>query len=154
MTTREAIDDFLKQKRVAVVGVSHDEKDFTRALFREFGQRGYDVVPVNPNAGEIEGRRCFPRVQEITPPPDGALVLTPSKIAERVVMDCAAAGVKRVWLFRATGKGAASPAAIRYCRANGIQVVPGYCPFMFWRDTQFVHRLHRGLLTVFGAYPQ
>ena len=153
MTTRENIDDFLKQKRLALVGVSHNAGDFTRAVFHEFVRRGYDTVPVNPNAAEIEGQRCFARVQDITPPVDGVLVMTPSKAAEFVVMDCASAGVKRVWLYRAGGKGAVSKASIQYCKANGIHVIPGYCPFMFWPDAAFVHRFHRGLLKIFGGMP-
>lgn len=153
MTTRENIDDFLKQKRLALVGVSHTATDFTRTLFHEFVRRGYDTVPVNPNAAEIEGQRCFARVQDIRPPVDGVLVMTPSKVAERVVMDCASAGVKRVWLYRAVGQGAVSKASIQYCKANGIRVIPGYCPFMFWPDTAFFHRLHSGLLKIFGRMP-
>ncbi len=153
MTTRESIDDFLKQKRLALVGVSHTATDFTRTLFQEFVRRGYDAVPVNPSAAEIGGQRCFARVQDITPPVDGVLVMTPSKVAERVVMDCASAGVKRVWLYRAVGEGAVSKASIQYCKANGIRVIPGYCPFMFWPDTAFFHRLHSGLLKIFGRMP-
>src|SRR5512140_3030683 len=113
MTTRERIDDFLGQKRLAIVGVSRQPQDFTRLIFREFVRRGYDVVLVNPAAEEIEGRRSFPRVQDIAPPVDGVLILTPPQKTESVVLDCAAAGVTRVWMYRATGKGAVSQAAVR-----------------------------------------
>lgn len=154
MTTRERIDDFLGQKRLAIVGVSREPRDFTRLLFSEFVRRGYDVVPVNPAAGEIEGRRCFARVQDIAPPVDGVMLLTPPKKTESVVLDCAAAGVTRVWMYRAAGKGAVSQAAVLFCKANGIHVVPGYCPHMFWRDTAFFHRFHATLLKITGAYPR
>jgi hypothetical protein len=43
---RERIEDFLSQKRLAVVGVSRQPEDFTLGLFRESCRRGYDVVPV------------------------------------------------------------------------------------------------------------
>ncbi len=142
MTTREHIDDFLKQRRLALVGVSRKGTDFTRSLFREFLKRGYDAVPVNPEAEELDGRRCFHRVQEITPPVDGALLLTSPKMTESVVMECAAAGIPRIWMYRAGGKGAVSLAAVAYCRSKGIAVVPGFCPFMFWKDASFFHRLH------------
>ena len=68
MTIMERIQDFLGQKRFAIVGVSQSPKDFSRALFREFRERGYEPVPVNPAAREIEGQPCFPRLQEIQPP--------------------------------------------------------------------------------------
>ena len=142
MTTREHIDDFLKQHRLALVGVSRKGTDFTRSLFREFLKRGYDAVPVNPDAEELDGRRCFHRVQEITPPVDGALLLTSPKVTESVVMECAATGIPRIWMYRAGGKGAVSLAAVAYCRSKGIAVVPGFCPFMFWKDASFFHRVH------------
>ena len=154
MTTRERIDDFLGQKRLAIVGVSREQQHFSRALFREFVRRGYDAVPVNPGADELDGRRCFPRVQDIAPAVDGALILTPPKKTESVVLDCAAAGITRIWMYRAVGKGAVSQAAVGFCKANGMQVVSGYCPHMFWRDAAFFHRFHAFLIRITGAYPQ
>ena len=67
MASMERVRDFLSQKRLAFVGVSRQPKDYSRALFREFGARGYDAVPVNPAIAEIEGCRCFARVQDIEP---------------------------------------------------------------------------------------
>jgi predicted CoA-binding protein len=154
MRTTEAIEGFLKQNRLAVVGVSRSERDFTRSIFREFVRRGYDAVPVNPAAAEIEGKRCYARVQDISPPVDGVMVMTPPKVSESVVLDCAAAGIKRVWLYRAVGQGAVSKAAVAYCKANAIEVIPGYCPHMFWKDSAFIHRLHGLIARITGAWPQ
>lgn len=154
MQTLKAISDFLSQKRLAVVGVSRTEKDFTRDMFRELLKRGYDAVPVNPAVAEVEGRRCYPRVQDIAPAVAGALVMTPPQQSESVVMDCAAAGIGRIWLYRAVGEGAVSKAAVGFCNANGISVVPGYCPHMFWKDSAFFHRLHGFLLQISGRWPR
>ena len=107
-----AINDFLGQRRLALVGVSRDPKDFSRAVWRELRSRGYDVVPVNPGAGEIDGVPCAARLQDVSPPVDGALLLTSPAVSVRVVHDCAEAGVKRVWLHRGAGHGAVSDAAI------------------------------------------
>jgi uncharacterized protein len=142
MSIRDEIEEFLKQKRVALVGVSRNEKDFTRDLFREFVKRGYDAVPVNPSSEAIDGRPCFHRVQDISPPVDGVLLLTAPKQTEAVVLDCAEAGVPRIWMYRAVGAGAVSKAAIGFCKSKGIRVIPGYCPHMFWPDAAFFHRIH------------
>jgi predicted CoA-binding protein len=147
------IQDFLSQKRIAFVGASRNPKDFNTVLFRDFARRGYDVVPVNPKAQEIEGRRCYESVGEIEPPVDAALVMTPPETAETVVMDCAKAGVRRVWLYRAAGQGAVSPAAVEFCRRKGIDVVPGYCPYMFLRDTPWFHRAHGFVMKIMRKYP-
>lgn len=154
MTERECIDDFLARKRLAVVGVSRNPKDFTRILFREFKKRGYDVVPVNPAMSAVEDLPCFARVQEIQPPVEGALVMTAPAGTDQVVRDCAAAGIGRVWMYRAGGKGAVSREAVEFCRSNGIGVVPGQCPFMFFPNTQWPHRLHGFVRKIVGAYPR
>lgn len=138
--------EFLAIRRMALVGVSREPKDFSRMLFREMCKRGYDMVPVNPATGELESRRCFGRVQEIDPPAEGALVMTAPRNTERVVRDCAEAGVRRVWMHRGGGQGAVSKEAADFCRQNSIHLVEGYCPFMFLPKTSFIHRVH-GFLT-------
>lgn len=149
----ETINDFLAQKRIAMVGISREPKSFSRSLYEELVRRGYDVVPVNPHTREVLGRRCFARVQDIQPPVDAALLMTPPEITETVVIDCADAGIKRVWMYRAMGEGAVSAAAVEFCRDRGIQVVPGECPFMFFPHAGF-HRVHGFIRKITGGYPR
>lgn len=151
MDTRTAVDRFLAGHRIAVVGVSRRKEDFSRVLFQELAGRGYDVVPVHPSAGKIDGRHAYARVGDVPGALDGALVMTSAKQAAEVVRDCGAAGVPRVWLFRAAGEGAVSPEALRYCRERDIEVVPGECPFMFFGGS--VHALHRAARRVAGTFP-
>jgi predicted CoA-binding protein len=153
-TTMAEVRDFLALRRIAFVGVSRDPKDFSRMLFREMCDRGYDMVPVNPAAGELEARKCFARVQEIEPPAEGALILTPPRDTERVVRDCAEAGIPRVWMHRGGGQGSVSREAVDFCRKQGIHLVEGYCPFMFLSHTPFFHRVHGFFLKLTGAYPR
>ena len=150
---RAAIDGFLALGRIAVVGVSRADKDFSRGLFRELLKRGYDVVPVNPNAAEIEGRRCYARVQEIPAPVEGVLVMTPSEATPEVIQDCIDAGVDRVWMHKGAGVGAVNAEAVAMCKEHDISVVAGYCPFMFLPHTGFVHRIHRFFKKVGKTYP-
>ena len=133
---------FLRARRVALVGASRSEKDLSRLILKELVQRGYDVVPVNPAASEVGGRRAFARVSDVTPPPEAALVMTPPARAEEVVKDCAAAGVREIWFHRGAGVGAASPPALALCAAEGIHAVKDLCPFMALPGAGFPHRLH------------
>jgi predicted CoA-binding protein len=148
-----AIPDFLSQKRIAVVGVSKRPGDFSRYVFRELAARAYDVVPVNRLGGMLEGRPCFARVQDIQPPVDGALLLTPPEATAEVVKDCFAAGVTRVWMHRGVGPGAVNAAAAAFCRQHGISVVEGACPMMFLKRAGFGHRLHGALLKLARRHP-
>ncbi|MFB3827293.1 MAG: CoA-binding protein [Bryobacteraceae bacterium] len=142
--TRALIKEFLAGKRVAVIGVSRSERDFSRILFREMVRRGYDAVPVNPAAVEIEGRRAFANVAEVTPAVDWALVMTAAGLRENIVRECASAGIPRVWLFGTTP---------RTCHDAGVQAVSG-CPFMFFPRPGFPHNFHGFLLRLAGLYPK
>jgi predicted CoA-binding protein len=153
-TTRHDIDDFLGRKRLALVGVSRNPKDFSRGLFLELCRRGYDMVPVNPQMTELDGHSCFSRLQDVTPPVAGALVMTPSEKSEQVVRDCAEAGITRVWLHRGAGKGAVSKAAVDFCHERGLRLIEGHCPYMFLPETPFFHRLHGFFLKLLGRYPK
>lgn len=154
MTTCADIDDFLALRRFAMVGVSRDPKDFSRGLFRDLCARGYDVLPVNLFADEVDGHETFQCLQVIRPAVEGALLMTAPHTTEIVVRDCAEAGIRRVWMYRAGGQGAVSPEAIEFCRNNDIRVVEGYCPYMFLPATAFPHRAHGFLMKLVGRYPR
>ena len=154
MATKATIDRFLSDRRLAVVGVSRDGKDFSRAVFRAFLERGYDAVPVNAGGGEAEGRACVRAMAEVRPPVEAALLLTPPAATFGVVKDCAEAGVKRVWMHRGAGRGAVSETAVSFCREHGMEVVDGACPFMFLPGTGAFHGLHRFALRLFGRLPR
>lgn len=150
----ETIQDFLAQKRIAMVGVSREPKEFSVMLFKELCRRGYDMVPVNPSATEVLGRRCFARVQDVQPPVDAAILMTSPAVSDAVVRDCAQARVRRVWMYRAgTHGGAVSDDAVVFCRAKGIEVVPGECPYMFFPKAGF-HRVHGFVRKLTGRYPR
>jgi predicted CoA-binding protein len=153
MASKQAIDSFLSCRHLAVVGVSRDPKDFSRAVLRAFVERGYDAVPVNPAGGEAEGRRSVGRVGDVQPPPEAALVMTPPAVTAQVVRECAEAGVRRVWMHRGGGQGAVSPEAVAFCRERGIEVVDGECPFMFLPDAGFFHGVHRFFRRLGGRFP-
>jgi len=141
-----------------MVGVSRDPNDFSVKLFTELCGRGYDMVPVNPRAQQLLGRRCFARVEEIEPPVSAVLLMTTPDVTDAVIGDCADAGVGYVWMYRAGGphsanQGAVSPNAIDFCRAAGIEVVPGECPYMFLPGAG-IHRLHGLIRQIVGTYPR
>lgn len=145
MRTAQAAETFLRHRRLAVVGVSRDPRDFSRTVVAELSRRGYDVVPVNPNGGFTR------RLQDIVPPVEAALLMTPPAVTTEVVKDCADAGIRHVWMHRGIGPGAASPAAISFCESHGISVVSGACPLMYLPETGFVHRAHRWCREVLGS---
>ena len=137
MNTAQAAERFLTHRRLAVVGVSRDARDFSRTVVAELSRRGYDVVPVNPSGGFVR------HVQDIVPPVEAALLMTPPAVTTEVVKDCAQAGIRHVWMHQGIGRGAASAPALAFCENHGISVVSGACPLMYLPETSLVHRAHR-----------
>jgi predicted CoA-binding protein len=87
------------------------------------------VVPVNP------------QVQEAAPPVEAALLMTPPRVTETVVRDCAAAGARRGWMHQGGGVGAVSAKAVSFCQEHAIEVVASWCPYMFLPQASWFHRL-------------
>lgn len=148
------IQDFLAEKHLAIVGVSRKEMDYTRAVFKEFVKRGYDVVPVNPQATEIDGKPCVARLVDIKPPVQAAIFLVPPKITDDLMQDCANAGITKIWFRRKLRLGVHSANTIAFCKEHKMSVVSGYCPLMFLPEADSIHRFHARLLKIFGKYPR
>lgn len=119
MIIKTAVENFVAQRTLAVVGASRDGKKFGNMAFKALRDKGYRVFPVNPGAQMIEGEHCYPNLLSLPERVDNVLVVVPPAETERVVREAAAAGVRRVWLQQ----GAASEAAIRFCEAHDMEVV-------------------------------
>ncbi len=149
MTTRASIDDFLKQRTIAVVGASRKKGKFGNTLFKELKAKGYTAIPINPNSDSIEGERCYPSLKALPVKVDGVAVVVPPHEAERIVREAADAGISRIWLQQ----GAESKEAVRFCEEHGMSVVHGECMLMYAPPTAFPHRAHRFFRTMIGRMP-
>ena len=154
MTLRSAAEEFLAQRRIAVAGVSRDSRQPANLIYRRLRDAGHEVFPVNPNADVLERDAAFASVRDIPGGVDGVVVVTTPAVAVRVVADCAAAEIPRVWLHRGMGPGSSSDAAIALCREHGIAVIPGGCPNMFGATSDPGHRCLRLLLQAGGRIPR
>jgi uncharacterized protein len=126
-----AIEDVLGRKRLAFVGVSRKRSAFSRGLFREFVKREYDVVPVNPQAEEIEGRPCYARVGDIDPAVEWAYVILPKERVADAVNECAEAGITRLWLHGGGSEKEIAPDIRALCEERGLTLIGGQCGHMF-----------------------
>jgi uncharacterized protein len=158
MTTLETkVNDFLAQKRIAVVGVSRDDRQHPAAnlIYRRLKKTGHDVFAVNPSLQTLDGDPCFPDLRSIPGGVDGAVIVTRPEITERIVRDCGEAGVPRVWMHQSMARGSSvSPNAVEYCRQHGISVIAGACPMMFGRGVDLGHTCMRLFMKLTGGLPK
>jgi uncharacterized protein len=151
------VQDFLAQKRIAVVGVSDKRETGCNLAYNKFIESGYQVFPVNPRISTFNGATCYPDLKSIPEKPDAVFILASPKVTDQIVQQCADLGIKHVWMHcmmgtkpgLAAGMTSVSQEAVEVCKANGIAVIPGSCPNQFLKP-DFGHKAMRGLWRLFG----
>jgi predicted CoA-binding protein len=151
------VQDFLAQEKFAVVGVSDKRETGCNLAYRKFKDTGYAVSAVNPRLTSFEGDPCYPDLKSIPEKPDAVFILTNPNVSEQVVQQCVDLGIQHVWMHCLMGTKpglsasmtSVSQEAVRLCRENGIEVIPGSCPNQFLKP-DFGHALMRGMFRTIG----
>lgn len=152
---KNAAAEFLSHRRVAVTGVSRTPGSHgSNVVFQRLKERGYDVVPVNPNAEEIDGDRCYPDLHAIPGGVEAVVIGTRPDRALATVEECDDLGIKDVWMHRSFGGGSVSAEATAYGREHGMTVIDGGCPLMFEPTSDGGHRFMRRVGTLTGKVPR
>ena len=128
---------FFAPRSVAVIGASRTSNTIGRAILDNLIRGGFrgPIYPINPAAGEIAGRRCFPSIAAaraaIEGPIDLAVIAVPAAAVLAVVDECAASGVHGVVVisagFAEIGDGAAELRLRECVRASGMRMVGPNC---------------------------
>jgi acyl-CoA synthetase (NDP forming) len=89
---------FLIPRSVALIGLSRATGEGSYNLLENLFHLGYRgrIYPVNPNAQEILGVRCYATVSEIPEAVDLAVILTPRELVPSVVSECTNRGIKAI----------------------------------------------------------
>jgi len=149
MTSKKIVDEFLLQKKIAVVGVSRKKTKFGNAIYKELKQKGYNVFPVNPHINTFEGDICYPDLLSLPEKVDAVVINVSSLQTEKVVRDAKQAGINKLWLQQ----GLQSEEAVKFCEKNGIDFVSNECILMFTQPSTFIHRAHKWVWGVLGKLP-
>jgi len=110
----------------AVVGCSPDPSRASHSVARFLQGNGYRVIPVNPNASEILGERCYARLADV-PAEEGVEVVDifrRSALAGLHVDEAIEIGARAVWMQL----GVIDPGAAARARDAGLRVVMDRCP--------------------------
>jgi predicted CoA-binding protein len=146
-TVKEAANEFLAHKRIAVTGVSRSPKEHgSNTVYKRLKDRGYEVFAVNPNTDEVGGDACYHDLTSIPGGVEAVVIGTAPSHADETMRECAALGIKDVWMHRGPGPGSVSESATQYGRNHGITVIDGGCPCMFGPTADFGHKVMRVIL--------
>ena len=120
----ETIREFLNKENIyAVVGASKNPRKYGHQVYKDLRSAGYEVYPVNPNAEQVLGDRCYPNLKELPRTPSVVDIVVPPQVTEEIVKICKELGITKVWMQ----PGSESDTAIKFCEDNDIEVVHGVC---------------------------
>ena len=150
MVTLNQINDFLNSKKLAIAGVSRDQKKFGYLVFKDLKNKGYDVCPVNPNAEVIDDIKCYKNLSEIPGDYRNLLIVTPENKTMQVVMDAYNKGIKKIWIQQKSE----NREILIYAKEKGLNLIYKRCIFMFTEPVTGGHKFHRTINKIFGNYPK
>lgn len=67
----------MAKKSVVVIGASADRSKFSNKAVRAYLRQGWEVFPVNPRGGEIEGKAAYASVDQIPAKIDRVTIYLP-----------------------------------------------------------------------------
>ncbi|MCA9235381.1 MAG: CoA-binding protein [Planctomycetales bacterium] len=84
---------------VAIIGASADPSKFGNQSLRAHRAQGYDVYPVNPKGGEIEGLPVYSRLADVPLQRlDRVSMYVPPEVGLALLDEIAAKGCDELWL--------------------------------------------------------
>jgi predicted CoA-binding protein len=120
----DEIRKFYTLKNIAVVGMSKNEDKAAHYVPKYLIDHGYNVVPVNPTAAEILGRKSYLTVSSIQDRIDIVDVFRPSEDVPGVVENALKKeGIKVIWMQ----EGIYSKEAEKIAKEKNISVVYNRC---------------------------
>ena len=121
---------FAAVRRIAVIGLSRSPEKAARSVPAYLAARGYEIVPVNPNADRILGRRAYDRLADVPGEVDMVVIFRPSAEAGRFVEEAATRPERpAIWLQ----EGIRADEEIAAARAAGLTAVQDLCTYVVHR---------------------
>jgi hypothetical protein len=150
MVSKKQIDDFMAKKDIGFVGLSRDPKSFSRYVFDNLKQKGYNFYPVNPNTEEIDGTKCFKSISELPENVDSLFIATSKTFTDKVIDEALGSRFGHIWLQQ----NSETPHALEAAEKSDKSVITNRCIMMFSEPVKGIHGFHRFLVKLFGSYPK
>ena len=120
----DEIKKFYTMKNIAVVGMSKNEEKAAHYVPRYLIDHGYNVIPVNPTATEILGRKSYPGVSSVPDRIDIVDIFRRSEDVPSVVEDTLKKeDIKVIWMQ----EGIYSKEAEKMAKEKDISAVYNRC---------------------------
>lgn len=129
-SAEELRDLFERIERIGVIGLSRFPEKAARRVPSYLAAKGYEIVPINPNADRILGRDAYDRLASVPGALDMVVVFRPSDEAGSHVRDALGRPERpAIWLQ----EDITAPPEISEARQAGVIAVQDLCTFKVHR---------------------
>ncbi|MCL4406898.1 MAG: CoA-binding protein [Candidatus Parvarchaeota archaeon] len=122
-TDQEVREILSKYKKVAVVGMSRESGKDSHEIPLYLINKGYDVIPVNPNADSILDKKSYPSISEVPEAVEIVDIFRPSDKVLPVVQAAISKNPKVIWMQ----EGISNDEAKKLAESKGITVIFNRC---------------------------
>jgi uncharacterized protein len=150
MASKAAIEGFLSEKKIAVIGASRSSQKMGNIVLTELGPKGYELYPIHPEADSVGDVKSYRSYTDLPAPVNAAFIAVARDKSATAVQQAHEAGVGRVWIQQ----GADSPEAVDYCAEHGMEAVTHECILMYAEPVVSIHKFHRFFKRLFGRMPK
>ena len=123
------INAVLKPKSIAVIGASTNPEKIGYKVVENLMNCGYQnpVYPINPDAEEILGYKCYPNIKDVPYVVDMAVVTVPARFVSEVTRDAGEKGVKGLSIitsgFSEVGDHALEEEIVQIAHEYGMRII-------------------------------
>ncbi len=123
------INAVLKPKSIAVIGASTNPEKIGYKVVENLKNCGYQnpVYPINPDAEEILGYKCYPNIKDVPYVVDMAVVTVPARFVSEVTRDAGEKGVKGLSIitsgFSEVGDHALEEEIVQIAHEYGMRII-------------------------------
>jgi hypothetical protein len=129
----------LRERRIAVVGLSANELRPSHYVGYYLKRHGYEVVPVNPREREVLGLPCYPSLAEVPGDIGVVDVFREPAAVPAIAREAVARGARFLWLQF----GVISEEGVRIALEGGMHVIVDRC-------IKIEHARYQGRMHVLG----
>lgn len=132
----DRISDFLNTKDLAIVGLSTDDKAFSRAVEKELKEHDYNIYGVNPKFEKSD--YCFTTIADLPEHVKSALFMTPKELTLDAVRNAIDNNFDKFWIYQ----GCDTPEVISLLQSKNKEFVHGRCVLMYLQPVKGIHKIH------------
>ncbi len=150
MVSKDTIDRFLENKKLALVGASRNRTAFGNVVLRELHTKGYEMTIIHPKARQIASFDTCPSIKDLPEDVKAVVIGVQPEAAVNVVKEAIDKGIRHIWLLR----GVTSDKARRLAEQHEVSLIDGECILMYAEPVNWLHGMHRCFRKLAGTLPQ